>query len=273
MAVRLGDALCGLAVCAGLATGCAPDMRLILLNIPDKAEALYVMTHTEIRGSDRMSIVDSKTSRPQPLSVKSLSTQERQQYTYGLVLSGQPTITSSGQVKQTTVSVAATQGTTVLSIGDSSSVTTEASFVDVQLDLAQFAAPPRPDLAAKSLDKDVFIYSAERYLTLDPRTMQPMFTLNVLGWNFPPNATVAVSVEKCGNNGQPLTVVGDTMASSSSLLTFRTRTQGMMMPGSRPQPLDLCIIDIVAKPDSTINIEVYSGATRLDSWMQGPPPM
>ncbi len=273
MALRLGDVLCGLAALAGLSTGCAPDMRLILLNIPDKAESLYVMTHTEIRGSDRMSLVEAKTSKPQPLSVKSLSSQERLQYTYALVLSGQPSSASSGQVQQTTVSVAATQGTTILSIGDSSSVTTEASFVDVQLNLAQLAAPPRPDLAAKSLDKDVFIYSAERYLTLDPRTMQPQFALNVLGWNFPPNATVAVSVARCANTGLPLMLVGDTMASSASLLTFRTRTQGMMMPGSRPQPLDSCIIDIVARPDSTINIEVYNGSTRLDSWMQGPPPM
>ncbi|HMY57397.1 MAG TPA: hypothetical protein PKI49_05015 [Pseudomonadota bacterium] len=270
MAATLGHALRGLGLWALVSSGCAPDLRLILLNIPDKAEKLYVMTHTEIRGSDRMSIAESKTSAPQPLSVSGLSSAERVQYTYGLVLSGQPSIQSSGQVKQTTVSIAATQGSTILSIGDSSSVTTEESFVDVQLDLAQLAAPPRPDLTQKSLDKDVFIYSAKRYLTLDPRTMQPIFELDVLGWNFPPTATVAVTVLKCASTGQPLTLVGDTTASSSSQLIFRTRTQGMM-PGSRPQPLDSCIIDIVAKPDSTIKMEVTASGSVLDSWMQGPP--
>ena len=243
------------------AVGCGPDFKLTLINIPIEADTLYILTRTDVRNSSGQ-IVDSQVSKPKQQNIKGLSATQRAGYSYGLSLDGAPTA-ASGQTRATTVSVAATQGSKVLRIGETEPVVMDTTFIDLQIGFDTLRIPPRPDVGKVDLNSGMFMTQALRWLTLD-EMLQPMLVVDIIGWNFPKDVVATLSIINCS-----ATLVTRTRYSSPSTI----KLEGRQQPA---QPFPPCVIDLINNPMGTqLKISLSNEAgTEKDEWTQGgPPPM
>lgn len=258
------------------AVGCGPDFKLILTNIPSDADTLYFLTRTDILNSSGQ-VVQSKVSKPKSESIRSLSASQRELYSYGLTLDGAPAA-ASDQNRQSIVSVAATQNSTVLRIGESAPVVMTTQFLDLQISFDSLASPPRPMLGTKNLNKDMFMTEARRFLTLDGQ-LNGILRLEIIGWNFPTDVQAKLSIPNYPAAGQSIELTNcKTTYDSPSTLTVEWPTPkpavvntGMPMQMPMPTPLPSYVIDLINNPTQTalgISLSNTDGS-RADDWTQG----
>lgn len=263
--------LCLMTTCT---IGCGPDFKLILTNIPKDADTLYFLTRTDILNSSGM-VQLSKVSRPKSESIRGLSDAQRELYSYGLTLDGAPSA-SSDENRQSIVSVAATQNSTVLRIGESAPVVMTTQFLDLQISFDALAAPPRPMLGSKDLKQDMFMTEARRFLTLDAQ-LNAILRLEIIGWNFPADVQATLSIPDYPATGQSTALTDcKTTYDSPSKLTVewpkpKSAVMGAGQPMLTPTPLPSYVIDLINKPTSTaLQISLSSpGDARKDDWTQG----
>ena len=249
------------------AIGCGPEYKLILVNIPSQADTLYILTRTEVLSSSRKTAESASPKQPTKVNIKQLTEAERATYSYGLALSGEPEVQESGQTRQTTVSVAATKGTQVLRIGDTPPVAMEGRFVDLQISFDTLSAPPRPETGSRNLLSDMFMTSAERFLTTDAR-QDPLLAVQITGWNFPSDVQAAIDLPSCTTDVPSLAVTTRYLSQSQVQVEVRQSP-----PNNRS--LHTCLIDLIGSAAATKLHIVLSSASRsqTDDWMQEVPPI
>ena len=251
--------LLALALLLPVMVGCGPDFKLTLANIPTEADTLYILTRTDVRNSSGQ-VVTSEVSKPKQQNIKGLNQTERASYSYGLTLDGAPS-SVSGHTRATTVSVAATQGSKVLRIGETEPVVMDATFIDLQIGFDTLGIPPRPDLGNVDLNSGMFMTQALRSLTLD-EMLQPMLVVDIIGWNFPKDVVATLSIINCS-----ATLVTRTRYSSPSTI----KLEGRQQPAQAFPP---CVVDLINNPMGTqLKISLWNQTgTQKDEWTQGGPP-